>query len=102
MAEALLTLAQCKLWGNQRLCLVYDDQTLEVLALRAVGKGQGSISVKARLPKDQPIRNVRLAHKADNFDMLDLRGQGLRMEVGEDGNLACPADLDLAYGWTGP
>jgi hypothetical protein len=98
MAEAIFWIAKCKLRGmNQRVGVVYDDATLEILGVKSVGPGVGTLDVKVRPDKASQVKTTRLAHKADGFNMIEMRGLG-SLTRGPDG-LVLPEGLDILTVW---
>lgn len=100
VAEALLNIARCKLrGGDQRVAIVYDDRTLSILGIRSIGISKGQLRVNAKLP-GKPVIGARLAHKADQFDMVDLASERLFLVQDEMGAVGLPDGLAISVEWT--
>ena len=98
MAEKILWLAKCKLNGmNQRVGMVYDDVTLAVISLRSEGKGAGVLNIKVKAGEELIDRTERLAHKADGFEMVNLRGRATMIKG--DTGLEPPFGVAVRWSW---
>ena len=103
MAEKILWIAKCKLRGmNQRIGVVYDEDTLDILSLRSVGRGVGKLRVETLIRSSRKVLNERLAHKADNFDLLDFKAENVKVVPATEGKGAftLPDGFQVSLRWT--
>ena len=97
MAEKILWLAKCKLNGmNQRVGMVYDDQTGQVLTVQAFGHGRGTLVTRAWLPGNVKFVDQRLAHKID-APIINLRPTGIVFD--DLSNPTLPRDVVVQVSW---
>ena len=102
MAEKIIWIAKCKLRGmNQRVGVVYDDETLNILSLRSFGRGVGTLRVETLIGTDRQVINERLAHKADNFDLLDFKTERAKVVpvVEGKGAFTLPDNFQVSLRW---
>lgn len=95
MAEAILELAQCKLFGNQRLELVYDDQTLQALELWHRGEGKSTVRLIVRANGKRLAQSELNGRKVFRGPLIDLRKHNIVL----DKFLQWPRDVAVSCGW---